>query len=295
MTLSVRPLHPVFAAEITGLDLRQRHGEATRRAVEEAMDRYGVSVLPGQEIDDEAQLAFAKLFGELEVRPLQRGRNQVPDPGERIRHHEVFDVSNLDEKGNMLAPDDERRDYSIANRLWHTDSSFRQVSATYSMLSGRVVPPTGADTEFADMRAAYDALSQAMKARLEGLVAEHSIWHSRMQLGGYVPNEAEREARPPARHALVRVHPGSKRKTLYIASHISHIVGMDEAEGRALVAELMAFATQSRFVYRHRWRAFDLVIWDNRCTMHRATPFEDTQHRRDMRRTTVRDTVAALA
>jgi alpha-ketoglutarate-dependent 2,4-dichlorophenoxyacetate dioxygenase len=289
MPLTTRPLHPLFVAEISGIDLSEPPTEATRREVEAVMDRYAVGVLRDQPIDDEQQLRFARLFGELEVRPLQRGRNQVPEPHERIRHHEVFDVSNLDEEGNMLSSDDERRAYSLANRLWHADSSFRQVSATYSMLSGRVVPQEGADTEFADLRAAYDALSAATKAKIEGLVAEHSIWHSRATLGGYVPNEAELAARPGAKHPIVRVHPGSGRKTLYIASHASRILGMDEAEGRALLAELMAFATQERFVYAHKWREHDLVIWDNRCTLHRATPFEDRRYRRDMRRTTVRD------
>jgi alpha-ketoglutarate-dependent 2,4-dichlorophenoxyacetate dioxygenase len=287
--LTVRPLHPLFAAEVTGLDLREAPTDETRRSVEAAMDRHAVSVLPGQMIDDEQQLRFAKLFGELEIRPLQRGRSQYPGAEERIRHHEIFDVSNLDEEGNMLASDDERRIYSLANRLWHTDSSFRQVSATYSMLSGRVVPPEGADTEFADLRAAYDALAPGMKARLAGLVAEHSIWHSREKLGGYVPNEAERAARPGALHPLVRRHPGSGRMTLYLASHATHIVGMDRAEGKALLAELIEFATQERFVYRHKWRPHDLVIWDNRCTMHRATPFADERYQRDMRRATVRD------
>ena len=289
MPLTIRPLHPLFAAEVTGLDLREPPGEETRRAVEDAMDRYAVCALPGQAIDDEQQLRFARLFGELEVRPLQRGRNQHPGDDERIRHHEIFDVSNLDEEGNVLASNDERRIYSLANRLWHTDSSFRQVSATYSMLSGRVVPPEGADTEFADMRAAYDALAPAMKARLDGLVAEHSIWHSREKLGGYVPNDEERAARPGAFHPLVRRHPGSGRMTLYIASHATHIVGMDVAAGKALLAELIEFATQERFVYRHTWRVGDLVIWDNRCTMHRATPFPDQTYQRDMRRATVRD------
>ena len=295
MALSVRPLHPLFAAEVTGLDLRAPPHEETRRAVAAVMDRHAVAILPGQFIDDAEQLRFTRLFGELEVRPLQRGRNQHPGESERIRHHEVFDVSNLDEQGNMLAADDERRNYTVANRLWHTDSSFRQVSATYSMLSGRVVPPNGADTEFTDMRAAYDALDEAMKARLDGLVAEHSIWHSRAQLGGYEPNEAERAARPPAYHPLVRRHPGSKRMTLYLASHATHIIGMDAADGKKLLGELMAFATEPRFVHRHHWRAGDLVIWDNRCTMHRATPYDDTTHRRDMRRTTVRDKETALA
>ncbi|HUB97723.1 MAG TPA: TauD/TfdA family dioxygenase [Stellaceae bacterium] len=293
--LTVRPLHPVFAAEVTGLDLRQAPSPELAREIEGIMDRYAVAVLPAQSIDDAHQVRFSAMYGDLEVRPLQRLKKEVPDPGDRIGHREVFDVSNLDDDGNPLKTEDDRRIYSLANRLWHTDSSFRQVSATYSMLSARVIPPVGADTEFADMRAAYDALPQAMKMRLHGLVAEHSIWHSRSKHGGYVPNEEERAARPPAHHPLVRTHAGSGRKTLYIASHASHILGMEVEEGRALLAELMAFATQDRFVYRHQWRLGDLVIWDNRCTMHRATPFEDQRYRRDMRRTTVREKVAVPA
>jgi alpha-ketoglutarate-dependent 2,4-dichlorophenoxyacetate dioxygenase len=287
--LSVKPLHPLFAAEVRGLDIAAAPGEAERRAFEEAMDRFAVTVLPDQRIDDEQQVRFSRLFGELEIRPLQRGRNQYPGASERIRHHEVFDVSNLDETGAMLPPGDERRSYSIANRLWHTDSSFRQVSATYSMLSARIIPPADADTEFADLRAAYDALPEAMKRRLDGLVAFHSIWHSREKMGGYQPNEEERAARPGAHHPIVRRHPGSGRMTLYLASHATSIEGMADAEAQALLAELIEFATQERFVYRHSWRPGDLVAWDNRCTMHRATPFEDTTHIRDMRRTTVRD------
>ena len=295
MPLSIKPLHPLFAAEVRGIDLRRPVSQSQAREFVAAMDRYAVSVLPEQFIDDEQQVSFARLFGELEIRPIQRGRNRYPASDERIRHHEIFDVSNLDGYGNMLPPDDERRAYSLANRLWHTDSSFRQVSATYSMLSARIIPPNDADTEFADLRAAYDALPPAMKARLEGKVAYHSIWHSREKLGGYQPNEEEREARPGAFHPLVRRHAGSGRMTLYLASHASAIVGMDDDEARALLAELIAFATEPRFVYRHKWRAGDLVVWDNRCTMHRATPFEDTAHVRDMRRTTVRDNEAALS
>ncbi|HUK59638.1 MAG TPA: TauD/TfdA family dioxygenase [Stellaceae bacterium] len=293
MPLTVKPLHPLFAAEVKGLDLRRPVSPSEARAFVAAMDQCGVGVLPEQFIDDEQQVAFARLFGELEIRPIQRGRNRYPGADERIRHHEIFDVSNLDGHGNMLPPSDERRAYSLANRLWHTDSSFRQVSATYSMLSARVIPPKDADTEFADMRAAYDALPQAMKARIEGLTVYHSIWHSREKLGGYEPNEEEREARPGAYHPLVRRHP-SGRTTLYLASHASAIVGMDDEEARPLLAELIAFATEPRFIYAHKWRAGDLVVWDNRCTMHRATPFDDTTHVRDMRRTTVRDTEAVL-
>jgi len=213
----------------------------------------------------------------------------------RHQNRHIFDVSNLDEQGRILPLDDQRRAYRQGNELWHTDSSFRQKSATWSMLHARVIPPDGADTQFADTRAAYDALPESTKAKLEGLVAEHSIWHSRAQYGGYKPTEEEIKARPPARHPVVRRHPGSGRKALYIASHASHIIGWPVEEGRALLRELLAHATEPRFVYAHKWRLGDLVIWDNRCTLHRATPFESATHVRDMRRSTVIDTRYAEA
>ncbi len=294
MPLAVRPLHPVFAAEVTGVDLRDPPDADLRRGIEAAMDQYAVTCLPGQFIDDAQQLRFAGLFGDLEFAPVVRGRPREAGPEDRIQHPNIFDVSNLDHRGKLLPPGDERRTYSLGNRMWHTDSSFRQLSATYSMLSARIVPGDGADTEFADTRAAYDALAPAMKARLECLTAEHSIWVSRIA-SGYTPTAEERLARPPARHPLVRVHPGSRRRCLYIASHITHIIGWPEADGRALVAELMEFATRKQFVYAHQWRSGDLVIWDNRCTMHRATPYEDLARPRDMRRTTVREAEAVPA
>jgi len=246
-------------------------------------------VLPDQRLDDEGQIAFARLYGPLEVSPPVQGKSGAAEFNMRVRHREIFDISNLDENGLLLGAEDARAAYRLGNQLWHTDSSFRQRSAAWSMLHARVVPPTGGDTEFADTRAAYDALPDAMRSKLEGMVAEHSIWHSRARLGGYTPTEEERGLRPPARHPLVRRHPGSGRNALYIASHASHIVGMPVEEGQALLLELIEFATQPRFVYRHRWRIGDLVIWDNRCTMHRATPLSAGGHVRDMRRTTVID------
>jgi alpha-ketoglutarate-dependent 2,4-dichlorophenoxyacetate dioxygenase len=289
MTLAVRKLHPLFAAEMTGLDLAQPIDSATRDAIERAMDEYAVLVVPDQRLDDEKQIAFSGLFGPLEVAPPVRAGEGSDPATRRIRHREIFDVSNLDEHGSILGLADQRRAYGQGNQLWHTDSSFRQKSATWSMLHARIIPPIGADTEFADTRAAYDALPDAMKVRLDGLVAEHSIWHSRAQLGGYCPTAEERKARPPAHHPVVRRHPGSGRNALYIASHASHILGMPVEEGRALLRELLAFATQPRFVFRHQWRLGDLAIWDNRCSLHRATPFESAMHVRDMRRTTVID------
>ena len=289
MALSAKPLHPLFAAELTGGDLAAGIDPATRDAIERAMDEHAVVVLPGQRLDDDKQIAFASLYGPLEVSPAVHSKDGAAAANFRIQNRNIFDVSNLDEYGRILSLDDQRRAYRQGNELWHTDSSFRQKSATWSMLHGRIVPPAGADTQFVDTRAAYDALPDTMKAKLEGLIAEHSIWHSRAKLGGYTPTEEERKARPPARHPVVRRHPGSGRNALYIASHASHIVGWPVEEGRALLEGLLEFATAPRFVYAHKWRRHDLVIWDNRCTMHRATPFESSTHVRDMRRTTVID------
>jgi alpha-ketoglutarate-dependent 2,4-dichlorophenoxyacetate dioxygenase len=289
MGISTRQLHPVFVGEITGADLSRPLDPATRDEIERAMDRYAVCVLPNQRLDDDRQTAFASLYGALEVSPLTHKQDGGPLAPPRIQNRNIFDVSNLDESGNILPLDDQRRAYRQGNELWHTDSSFRQKSAMWSMLHARVIPPNGADTEFADTRAAYDALPEAIKKKIENLVAEHSIWHSRARLGGYTPTEQERKDRPPALHPLVRRHPGSGRKALYIASHASQILGWPVDEGRALLAELLEFATQPRFVYAHKWRLGDLVIWDNRCTLHRATPFESSTQVRDMRRSTIID------
>src|SRR5690349_4301439 len=290
MDLAVTPLHPLFAARIAGADLSQPVGETLARAIERAMDEYAVCALPDQQLDDERQIAFARLYGPLEVSPPQQNKAGGIGFNTRVKHREIFDVSNLDERGEILDSGDARASYRLGNQLWHTDSSFRQKSATWSMLHARIIPPAGGDTEFADTRAAYDALPDAIKKKLEGLIAEHSIWHSRAKLGRYTPTEEELRLRPPARHRVVRRHPGSGRNALYIASHASHIIGMPIEEGQALLRELIEFATQPQFVYRHKWCIGDLVIWDNRSTMHRATPFEATGHVRDMRRTTIIDT-----
>jgi len=294
MTLIVTPLHPLFVAKITGIDLGKPIDKNTQKAIEHAMDEYAVCVLPNQHLEDEQQIAFSRLYGPLEASPGIGRKSEGNDPKRRLAHGEIFDISNLDQNGGILDAQDARSSFMRGNQLWHTDSSFRSESASWSMLHARVIPPAGGDTEFADTRAAYDALPDAMKRRLEGLVAEHSLWHSRAKLGGYVPTEEERKSYPSARHKVVRRHPGSGRDALYIASHASHIIGMPLEEGQALICELMEFATQPQFVYRHKWQVGDLVIWDNRCTMHRATPFEATDHVRDMRRTTIVDTAGEV-
>ncbi len=293
MSLSVRRLHPLFGAEVAGIDLSQPIHPAAQREIERVMDEYAVAVLPGQRLDDDHQVAFAALYGPLEVAPEVKGKTGARGIGKRIKHREIFDISNIDDDGRILDADDQRAVYQQGNQLWHTDSSFRQKPATWSMLHARVVPPDGA--ELVDTRAVYDALPAAMKEQIEGLVAEHSIWHSRAKLGGYVPSEEERKSRPPAQHPLGRRHPGSGRKALYVASHASHVVGWPVEKGRALLDELIDFASQPRFIYAHKWRVGDLLIWDNRCTLHRATPYQSTRYVRDLRRTTIIDTAHASA
>jgi alpha-ketoglutarate-dependent 2,4-dichlorophenoxyacetate dioxygenase len=288
MNLSIRQLHPVFVGEVSGIDLRRPIDDVTVQAIVQASDRYAVLVFPDQALDDEQQLAFSARLGPLEttIRKLR--------PGHQLRlNQHVSDISNLDHTGAVLARDDRQRMYSLGDRLWHTDSSFKSVPAKYSLLSGRAIPATGGETQFADLRAAYDALPDSIKARLEGLVAEHSIVYSRSTIGFTDFSDEERAALSPVPQVLVRVHPGSKRKTLYLASHAMAIRGMPLPEARLLLRDLMDHATQPQFVYTHRWRLGDLVMWDDRCTMHRAREF-DPSERRDMHRTTVSDVASTL-
>ncbi len=285
----ITPLHQLFVAKVTGVDLGRPIDESTQRAIERAMDEYAVCVLPGQHLEDEELIAFSRLYGPLETALDIARKSGAASRKRRIAYSEIFDISNLDENGGIRGEQDVRTALRVATQLWHTDLAFLQGSAKWSMLHAKAIPPAGGDTEFADTRAAYDALTDAMKTRLEGLFAEHSYWHATAKRGGYVPTEDERRSYPPARHKLVRRHPGSGRNALYVASYASHIIGMPVEEGQALLAELIEFATQPQFVYRHTWQVGDLVIWDNRCTMHRATPFAATDHVRDMRRTTIID------
>jgi alpha-ketoglutarate-dependent 2,4-dichlorophenoxyacetate dioxygenase len=283
--LRTAPALPDFLAEVAGVDFTRPLDDAALRDVVAVMDRYAVCVFRATGLTDETHISFSRLLGQLELAP-----QAIAGRVRRFQHPELFDAGNLDAQGNILV-DERRRLYNKGNALWHTDSSFNPHRAAYSLLLAHEVPPVGGDTEFADMRAAYDALPPAMKAKIEDLVAEHWLWHSRMLAGYPQPTEAERLAKPPSRHRLVQIHPGSKRKTLYIAAHASHIIGLPVEEGRQLIQELIAFATQPRFKGAVSWKQpGDLVIWDNRCTMHRATAFEDSLYRRDMRRTTVYDT-----
>jgi alpha-ketoglutarate-dependent 2,4-dichlorophenoxyacetate dioxygenase len=268
---------------LAGVDTRKLLTEAEVVQIESAMDRHAVIVLPGQDIDDEQQLAFSRYFG-----PLEDGANSGARDSELRLPVAFADVSNLDKDGRITARDTKKRMAALANRLWHTDASFRAIPAKYSILSGRVVPAEGPGTEFADMRAAYDALDSRTKDEIEDLVCEHSLIFSRGQLGftEFLPDE--RVAMKPVRQRLVRTHPVTKRKSLFLASHIGGIVGWPRPEAMAFIRDLIEHATQTEFVYVHQWSPHDLVIWDNRTTMHRVRRFDDLNIVRDVRRTTVR-------
>ncbi len=283
MALVVRQLHPVFAAEIEGADLTVEPSEELVRTVEQAMAHYAVVVIRDQHITDEQHLRFSRAFGPLELPPNLGMANH-----KRRLRTELYDASNLDENGALLAADSPRRKYNRGNELFHSDSSFNDLPTKWSLLLAHALPPTGGNTEFVDLRAVYADLPAETKTRLDSLVAEHYLWHSR-ERGGYteVTDEMKR-LMPPVRHPVVRVA-ADGRRTLYIGGHASHIVGWPIEEGRALLQELATLAAEPRYIYSHEWRDGDLVIWDNRCTLHRVAAFDDLQYPRDMRRTTINE------
>jgi alpha-ketoglutarate-dependent 2,4-dichlorophenoxyacetate dioxygenase len=290
MTIKVTPLHPTLGAEVRGVNLALAVTPEVFAEIEAAFNRFGILVFPEQPIRDEHQLAFSQLFGPLEVNPNYAGAKM------RLRP-DIADISNLDAEGQVLARDDRRNLFNLGNQLWHTDSSFKRIPAKCSLLSARELPSSGpvggGETEFADLRAVWDALPEARKRELDGLVVEHSIFRSRSQIGFADFNDEIFKQLPPVPQALVRHHPASGRTSLYLASHASHVIGWPVERGRALLDELIPFATQPQFVYQHRWAVGDLVIWDNRCTMHRGRPYDDTQ-RRVLHRTTVSDRANTL-
>lgn len=283
MTLTFTKLNPYFVAEVSPVDLRKAD-ESTLAAVRGGMDEYAVLVFRDQPFTDTEQLDFAQrldgvLHTKLGISALQKNR---------FGNEALGDISNLDENGEILKTDNRRRMYSLGNRLWHTDASFQDPPGRYSMLSAKIVPSVPADTEYADMRAAYDALPAELKATCEALRVHHSIAHSRQTLG-FEFSETEQEALKGAVHPLIRTIPRSGRRSLYVASHASRIIDWPVPEGRLLLRDLIEHATQRQFVYRHSWRVGDLVIWDNRATMHRGLPYDDTRHRRELRRVTTLD------
>jgi alpha-ketoglutarate-dependent 2,4-dichlorophenoxyacetate dioxygenase len=281
MALSIRQIHPVFVGEVTGVDLRHPLSPADVAAIDEGMDRYAVLVFHDQNITDEQQIAFSRNFGKIE----NSYGGTIAQPNKRLNPL-MNDVSNLDAEHQPLAREDRRRFFNLGNQLWHSDSSFRAVPAKYSILSGRIIVDKGGNTEFADMRAAYDALDAETKAIVEPLVCEHSLIYSRGLLGFTDLSDDERAMFRPVRQSLMRTHPKSGRKSLYLASHAGTIVGWPVPEARAFLRDLNEDATRPENVYVHKWRQYDLVMWDNRQTMHRVRRFDETRVR-DMRRTTV--------
>jgi alpha-ketoglutarate-dependent 2,4-dichlorophenoxyacetate dioxygenase len=293
MTLSIRPIDPVsrpfFGGVASGIDITRPLTREQAAEIEKGMDQFGVMVFHGQRLTDETQMAFSRNFGELEL----ASHNLRESKEQRLGAH-INDISNLDANNNVLARDNRRRLFSLGTRLWHSDSSFKVVPAKYSLLSARVIPSAGGNTEFADMRAAYDALDDETKAECEGLVCEHSQLFSRAQIGFGDFTEEERRQFAPVQQRLIRRHPSTGRKSLYLASHAGTIVGWPVPEARAFLRDLIEHATQRKFVYSHEWKQFDLVIWDNQATMHRARPFDAAQPR-DMHRTTVAGTRSTMA
>lgn len=290
MAISIRQLHKHFVGEVSGLDLRKPLTRDEAAEVQAAIDRYGILVFHGQNIDDDQQLAFALNFGEREN---PRGGNVIKKEDHRLDSG-LNDVSNLGKDGKPLPRDHRTHLFNLGNCLWHSDSSFRAIPAKYSLLSARVVNPKGGNTEFADMRAAYDALDDETKTAIENLICEHSLMYSRGSLGFVDYSDEEKEMFKPVLQRLVRTHPAHGRKSLYLSSHAGKVVGMSVPEGRLLLRDLTEHATQPEFVYVHRWTVHDLVMWDNRQTVHRVRHYDQSQPR-DMRRATIAGTEPTVA
>src|SRR6201992_1251187 len=290
MPVAISQIHPHFVGEVTGVDLRQPLTPQEAADIEAGMDKYALLIFHGQDITDDQQAAFARNFGERED---ARGGNVTRKEEYRLNSG-LNDVSNLGKDGKPLPRDHRTHLFNLGNCLWHSDSSFRAIPAKFSLLSARVVNPKGGNTEFADMRAAYDALDGETKAEIEDLICEHSLMYSRGSLGFVDYSEEEKQMFKPVLQRLVRTHPAHGRKSLYLSSHAGKVVGMTVPEGRLLLRDLTEHATQGEFVYVHRWTVHDLVMWDTRQTMHRVRRYDQSQPR-DMRRATVAGTTPTVA
>ena len=292
MPVTIRPLHPFFVGEVGGVDCRKPLDAEEVAAVEAGMDEYAVLVFRDQGLSDDEQIVFTRHFGELESYNTP-GHIRRRDE-QRLTTQGIADFSNLDKAGGIMSADDRVWFFKLADRLWHSDSSFRPIPAKYSLLSGRVIPSWGANTEFADMRAAYDVLDVRTKAAVEDLVCLHSLIYSREAIGFTQLSETETAAFRAVRQRLVRTHPVTGRKSLFLSAHAGEIEGWTIPEARMFLRDLMEHATQHQFVYAHEWRVGDLVMWDNRQTMHRARRFDDRNEIRDVRRTTLAGDVATI-
>jgi alpha-ketoglutarate-dependent 2,4-dichlorophenoxyacetate dioxygenase len=289
MILNVTEIQSSFVGRVDGVDLRKPTDNGTTAEIEDAISRLAILIFPTQSIDDEQQTVFSRNFGELQ----RQAANTAKPAGERINAY-MTDASNLGKDNKAFEAGDKRRMNNLGSRRWHTDGSFKPIPAKYSLLSARAIPPIGGETQFADMRAAYDALSDEMKGLVDGLIVEHNLIFSRAAVGFPDATEEERAALPPVQQRLVRRHPVSGRKSLYLSSHASHVVGWPIPEGLDLLRELTEHATQPQFVYTHKWQLGDLVMWDNRVTMHRGRRHFPESAPRDMRRTSIDDVANTL-
>jgi alpha-ketoglutarate-dependent 2,4-dichlorophenoxyacetate dioxygenase len=278
MAIAVTRLTPCFAARIDGVDITRPVDDSTWADIRAAFEEHSVLVFRGQPLDDEAQIAFSRRFGGLEVT-----RSMNPAAGTPFARQSNLDIRT----GEVIPPDDRRMIYQLANMLWHSDSSFKPVPSLCSLLSARIIPPEGGATEFASARCAYPPLPEALKQRVEGAIAIHDFAWSRDQIRPGFFTAEERAAYPPVRHPLVRANPVNGRRALFLGAHASHIEGLPVDEGRALLRALLEHVTQPQFCYRHAWQEGDLVVWDNRCVLHRATPYDTARHKRLMQRTTI--------
>ena len=277
MTITVSPLTPAFAARVGGVDLRAV-SDAAWAEVRAAFEEHSVLVFGDQFLDDDAQIAFSRRFG-----PLEMTRSMNPAAGTVFARQSNLDIVT----GEVIPAEDRRMVYQLANMLWHSDSSFKPVPSLCSLLSARVVPPEGGATEFASARAAYPSLPAHLRRRVEGAIAVHDFAWSRDQVRPGFFTEKERAEYPPVRHPMVRTNPANGRPSLFLGAHTSHIEGLPLEEGRAILREVLAHVSQPQFCYRHEWREGELVVWDNRCVLHRATPFDAVRYKRLMQRTTV--------
>jgi alpha-ketoglutarate-dependent 2,4-dichlorophenoxyacetate dioxygenase len=288
MSLQLKPLHRVFVAEASGLDLTQPLADADVRAINAAMNEYAVLVWRGQPLTAQQQVDFANSFG-----PLDIGLKRVFKRPERLPDERLIDISNVDAQGNVAKRDSQKNLSNFANQLWHSDSSFMKPRAAYSMLHCVIKPSWGGNTEFADLRHAYDTLDERTRADIQGLEAEHYALHTRLLLGDEAYTDDQKQEIPPATWPLADTHPGSGRKVLFVGVHARRILGWPTAEGRMFLHDLLEHATQRERVYVHEWAPGDLVIWDNRSTLHRGRRY-DVSERRELRRTTINDTPEAM-
>ncbi len=278
MTLRITKLHPLFAARVEGIDIARGFSDAAFAELRAAFEEHSVIVLPGQALDDDQQIDFSKRFGPLEM--------MLPHAGNNMNPGHISRMYNAEEDGSIIPPEDRRMIYLTANRIWHTDSSFKEVPSLCSLLHARIVPPEGGETEFASMRAAYDALDDETRALIAGKVAMHHAARTRDMVAPDLVSP-ERRAKPPVRHAMVRTNPVNARKALYTGGHAGKIEGMNDTEAEALLNDLLDHATQPQFTYAHKWQIGDIVIWDNRAVLHRGRPWNETIHKRILHRTTV--------